>query len=122
MPTKTKSVYEHPSDTDGIRVLTTQYWPRGIKKALVDEYIRKLAPTRALLHEFKAGEISWDNYKARYLEEINNPEAEKELDRLRNLASEATITIMCVCKEESQCHRSLLKTIIDSSLPRDRVK
>ena len=122
MPIKTKSIYEHPSDTDGIRILTTQYWPRGIKKAMVDEYIRKLAPTRALLHEFKSGKISWTDYKERYIKEISNPEAEKEIDRLRNLASESTITIMCVCKEESQCHRSLLKTLINSVSLRDGVR
>ncbi len=112
MPVNTKSIYEQPSDFDGIRILTTQYWPRGIKKALVDEYIRKLAPTRILLHEFKAGEISWGDYKERYLKEISNPEAEKEIDRLKNLALESTITVMCICREESQCHRSLLKALI----------
>lgn len=29
---KTKRVYEEPSETDGVRILTERLWPRGVSK------------------------------------------------------------------------------------------
>ena len=29
---KTKSIYDPKEENDGIRILITRYWPRGIKK------------------------------------------------------------------------------------------
>jgi uncharacterized protein YeaO (DUF488 family) len=55
---RTKSVYDPADPSDGRRVLVTRYWPRGIPRAAVDEYVRKLGPSRELLHAFKRGVIA----------------------------------------------------------------
>ena len=107
---RTKSVYNPAEPTDGRRVLTTQYWPRGIPKTAVDEYIRKLAPSRELLHAFKRGQIDWDAFRSRYLQEMESPEAQAQVCRLAEAARTEAITLMCACKDESECHRSLLRT------------
>jgi len=107
-----KSVYQPRESTDGRRVLTTQYWPRGVSRAAVDEYVRALAPSRDLLHAFKRGEIDWAAYKTLYLEEMQNEEAKREIHRLAEVAREETITVMCVCKDEQICHRTLLRDLI----------
>jgi uncharacterized protein YeaO (DUF488 family) len=108
----TKSVYSPAEPADGRRVLTTHYWPRGIPKSAVDEYVRRLGPSRELLQGFKRGEISWDTYKDRYLQEMRKEEAKREIQRLANLAQRETVTILCVCKDESKCHRTLLRDLI----------
>jgi uncharacterized protein YeaO (DUF488 family) len=108
----TKSVYSPAELTDGRRVLTTQYWPRGISKSAVDEYVRRLGPSRDLLRGFKRGEISWDTYKDRYLQEMQEEDARAEIRRLANLVQRETVTILCVCKDESKCHRTLLRDLI----------
>lgn len=113
MPVKLKSVYEPPSPLDGYRVLCTQYWPRGIRRELVNEYVRKLAPSRELLHAFRSGQLDWEGYKERYLEEVDRADAAQEIKRLRELSTEGTVTILCVCRDENHCHRGLLKALIE---------
>jgi uncharacterized protein YeaO (DUF488 family) len=108
----TKSVYSPAEPTDGRRVLTTQYWPRGIPRSAAHEYVRRLGPSRDLLQGFKRGEISWDVYKERYLQEMQKEDARGEIRRLANLAQRETVTILCVCKDESKCHRMLLRDLI----------
>lgn len=109
---RTKSVYSPAEPTDGRRVLTTRYWPRGIPKRAAHEYVSSLGPSRDLLHGFKRGEISWDVYKERYLQEMQEEDARAEIRRLANLAQRETVTILCVCKDESKCHRRLLRDLI----------
>ena len=108
----TKSVYEPPDPLDGRRVLTTQYWARGIPKSAVDEYVRKLGPSRQLLHAFKRGEIDWPTYTTFYLQEMQNEESRRAIERLAEIAKSETITLMCVCKDENRCHRTLLQELI----------
>ncbi len=109
---RTKSVYQPADPTDGRRVLTTQYWPRGIPRTAVDEYVRKLGPSRELLHAFKRGETDWSAYTTLYLEEMQNQEAKTEIRRLAQLAQDETITLLCMCKDERICHRTLLRDLI----------
>ena len=108
----TKSIYDPPAADDGRRVLVTRYWPRGVPKAAVDEYVSALAPSRALLRAFKAGAMDWDAFRDRYLEEMKAAEPQTEVRRLAALASTRPVTLMCVCKEEARCHRSLLKEFV----------
>ena len=109
---RTKSVYSPAEPADGRRVLTTHYWPRGIPRSAAHEYVRRLGPSRDLLQGFKRGEISWDVYKERYLQEMQEEDARGEIRRLANLAQRETVTILCVCKDESKCHRTLLRELI----------
>ncbi len=117
-----KSVYEPADTSDGRRVLITRYWPRGVPKATVDEYLRVLAPTRELLQAFRAGELDWDTFRQRYLEQMRAPEARADIQRLAEQASTQPTTIMCVCKDQDRCHRTLLRDLITNSTmsPTDR--
>ena len=110
---RTKSIYSPPDPSDGIRILTTQYWPRGIPKTAVDEYVRRLGPSRDLLHAFKSGEIDWPTYESGYLEEMRAEAPKQEIQRLAGIALEQRITILCVCKDEAFCHRRLLRDLIE---------
>ena len=112
---RTKSVYEPAEPSDGRRVLVTQYWPRGIPKTAVNKYVRKLGPSRELLHAFKRGEIGWAAYETRYLQEMQNEDSQSEIRRLADAAQHETITLMCVCRDETICHRSLLRDLILNS-------
>ena len=108
----TKSIYEHAEPGDGLRMLVTQYWPRGIGQTAVDEYVRALAPSRALLHAFRNGELDWPRYRHQYLIEMQSESARREIHRLAKIARSGRITLMCVCKHEEQCHRSLLRDLV----------
>lgn len=102
---KTKRIYEPADRRDGTRILVMRLWPRGIRRELVDEWNRDLAPSRELLFELKRDGLSWEEFVERFWREIR-PEA---VDAIRRRARRETITLLCACKDESQCHRGLLR-------------
>jgi uncharacterized protein YeaO (DUF488 family) len=113
-----KRVYDPPSPEDGLRILITRYWPRGIKREAVDEYDTKVAPSRELLREFKHEGLAWEPYTQRYLREMEAEESRRDIERLGEIASARTITLMCVCEDETHCHRSLLQDLIVRTMGR----
>ena len=124
MPLKTKRWCDEADQDDGYRLLICRYRPRGLPKKdeTWDGWCAELAPSRALHADFygKHGPpITWEQYRDRYLEEIK---AQDELiDELAKLISEGkTVTLLCssACEDETHCHRSLLKQLIEAKLPR----
>jgi uncharacterized protein YeaO (DUF488 family) len=109
-----KRVYDPPSPDDGLRILVTRYWPRGLKREVVDEYNTALAPSRELLRVFKHEGLTWAAYVRRYLAEMRSETAQSGISRLRGLAASQRVTLMCICEDESRCHRSLLRDLIAS--------
>ena len=109
---QTKSVYDPPAADDGFRVLATRYWPRGVPRGVADEYVRALAPSEELLRSFKDGRIDWWMFRKRYLEEMQAPEPQAEVRRLAERATNRTLTLLCVCREDARCHRSLLRGLL----------
>jgi uncharacterized protein YeaO (DUF488 family) len=112
MAVRSKSIYEEAAPDDGVRVLTTNYWPRGVSRQRAGIYKRVLGPSRPLLRAFKDGEIDWPAYEARYLEEMACEQARLEIEDLGQRALTDTVTVMCMCKDEDQCHRRLLRDLI----------
>lgn len=111
-----KRIYDEPSPEDGHRILTMRYWPRGIARSKVDEYVTKTAPSKGLVQAFKHEGLEWEPYVDAYLTEMQADPAQKEIARLAELAKSRTITLMCGCEDETYCHRSLLRQlIIDAS-------
>ena len=116
MPVRTKSIYDPAEPCDGWRVLTTNYWPRGISKAHGGTYKRVLGPSRELLRAFKDGAIGWPAYEKAYLEEMRDPVKVEEIRGLAGIAREDTVTVMCVCREDAHCHRRLLQKLIEREM------
>lgn len=116
MPVFTKSIYEAAAPGDGLRVLTTNYWPRGVSKERVGMYKRVLGPTRDLLHAFKSGEVEWDEYVRQYLALMEGEDQQQAIAEMAEIARAETVTVMCMCKDESQCHRRLLKELIEQRM------
>ncbi|OGS23261.1 MAG: hypothetical protein A2252_09255 [Elusimicrobia bacterium RIFOXYA2_FULL_39_19] len=110
-----KALSDPVSKEDGLRVLVTRYRPRYIRKQdeTWQEWDISVAPSRELHADFygKNGrKVSWQEYKGRYLTEMR---AQK--DRIRYWAERSkkeNITLLCFCKDENRCHRTLLKKLI----------
>lgn len=116
MPIESKSIYEEATPNDGARILVTNYWPRGVSRERAGIYKRVLAPSRALLRAFKDGVVDWPAYADTYLEEMRGEKQRNEIALLAQEASEGTVTVMCVCKDEAQCHRRLLRELIEQEM------
>ncbi len=123
MPLKTKQWDDRRETEDGFRLLICRYRPRALKKELEtwDAWDKDLGPSRELHAAFygKHGQlpISWNEYRKRYLKEM-----EQQKDKIRALAQRVaageTITLLCssACTDETHCHRSLLRGLIEEEI------
>ncbi len=111
---RTGSVYSPIKEDDGLRLLVTRYWPRGVKKERVDQWIRGLGPSAPLIKDWKSGAISWSEFEKRYRAEFKDPEKKRLFDELKETArAEAAVVLLCTCKEEERrCHRHLLSAML----------
>jgi uncharacterized protein YeaO (DUF488 family) len=110
MPIRTKRIYDPPAPGDGFRLLIMRLWPRGIATSKVSAWEKEIGPSPELLRCFRSGKVSWEEYAERYRAEMAG-----KPDLIREWAERArkeTITLLCACKDESRCHRSLLAVIL----------
>jgi uncharacterized protein YeaO (DUF488 family) len=109
---------------DGLRLLICRYRPRALPKKdeTWDLWWKHLGPSKGLHAAFygKHGPpIGWEEYRRLYLKEMK--EQEESLDILaEKVAGGKTITLLCssACEDETHCHRSLLRQLIEERVPR----
>lgn len=125
---QTKCCWAPRSTSDGLRILATRYWVRGLPKSAADLWMPNLGPSEHLLKSYKAGQVTWPQFRIAFMKEIlgrnskaypepQNPRSRNSgqkhtLDLLREFASHHTITLMCHCESEDRCHRSLLRSLL----------
>lgn len=111
---KTKSIYKPIDEEDGLRVLITRWYPRGVKREKYDVWVRELSPSPELLKKYKNSEIKWVDFSASLLLEFkNNLDSVEALYTLRSKGALENITLLCYEKDGEQCHRHLVKNLID---------
>jgi hypothetical protein len=97
-------------------VVVTQYYPRFLKRNLIHEYHRVLAPTRALLSEFKDTERARvDESHDDAFDDVNYEEKftlSKEgmavLAAWAERSKERDVYFVCHCRIGQRCHREIL--------------
>lgn len=114
---QTRALRSSPSPQDeGLRVLVSRYWPRGISKGAAskmwDLWLKDLAPSKALLDSLRDGAISLDSFHQQYLEQLTDAAPSAALDELRRLHQQhGTLTLLCDHAKrvpDELCHRHLL--------------
>jgi uncharacterized protein YeaO (DUF488 family) len=115
---QTKSLREAASTRDGRRILVMSLWPRGVKKSHVNEWRRELGTPLEIVRKWKKGQITWSQVRRAYLASLRDPSKQKSIAELAALARQGTITLLCSCPDESRCHRTLLKRVIEQILRR----
>ena len=70
-----KRIYDPPETTDGYRILVDGLWPRGMKKenALIDCWIKSVAPSPSLRKWFAHDPEKWEQFNKKYREELKHP-------------------------------------------------
>ena len=115
---KTKSIYDSIEDSDGTRILITRYWPRGIKKENFDKWYKDLAPSRNLLKDYKEGRIDFQTFEKLFWNEISKNK--NVIDICQGIAKDTLdgkeFTLLCYEKEESNCHRKLIRKLCEDEL------
>ena len=110
---RAKRVKEPRSPEDGTRILVMRLWPRGVKKTHVDAWERDLAPPVELLRAMLGGEIPWAEFAKKYRAAVRKSGKEKLAELRKRSKAGETITVLCWCADETRCHRSLLKKLLE---------
>ena len=105
-----------PNDKKTKKYLITRWKPRNtidVKKYNL-EWAPQLAPTELTLAKYKDGSIDWKEYRQRYIDEsFDNPlfiDGLKEIVEYNDKGYD--IFLICYEKDDSTCHRSILKEIL----------
>ncbi len=128
MPIKTKRWNDPAGPDDGFRLLICRYRPRGVRKQdeTWDAWRPELGPSRELHADFygKHGPpITWTAYRKRYLKEMAGQSVAQAIAELaERIRAGETITLLCssACVNETHCHRTLLKGLIEKPAGRPR--
>jgi uncharacterized protein YeaO (DUF488 family) len=109
---------------EGIRIGTVRYTPHGVSKRdyarydYFDLWLPTLAPSRRLLQwarkrDFET-EQDWDTFAERYEREMTKQtDSRQTLVLLARLAQKTPLSVGCYCADESGCHRSILRKLIE---------
>jgi uncharacterized protein YeaO (DUF488 family) len=117
MTVETKSIYESKSSKDGLRILITRYYPRGVKRDRFDLWVKGASPTVDLLKAYRKGSIDWSGFKKQFSNQMNNDEESKNaIGELLDLARKRKVTLLCFEREGQNCHRQIVKAKLDRSL------
>jgi len=115
---RTKRIADPAAADDGTRVLVMRLWPRGVKKAVADHWLKGLGTPLDLIRQWKAGTISWEVLETAYRRHLRTAEARADLSTLTALARRGRVTLLCTCPDEARCHRGILKRQVLAALRR----
>jgi|SRR6516165_2139194 len=111
-----KRVYEKPLPSDGTRVLVDRLWPRGLTKerAVVDAWLREIAPSTLLRTWFHSHPTEWSNFRRRYLKELSGTKATNALDELYRLAhGKKKVTLLFASRNQEHNNAVVLKDLLN---------
>lgn len=106
---------------EGLRIGTVRRPPRGVPKTeyasrdFYDVWFPNLSPSEALLKSQTSREnrTPWPQFRRKFLAEMKLPGSRADLDLLAALSHHANLAIGCYCEDESRCHRSLLRELLE---------
>ena len=111
---KTKSIYKPIEEEDGLRVLITRWYPRGVKREKYDIWVRELAPSAELLKRYKNSEIEWVDFTSTLLFEIQDSmDSIEAIYALQTRSNMQDITLLCHEKDGCPCHRHMIRDLIE---------
>ncbi len=112
MALRLKRVQEKATASDGYRMLVDRLWPRGISKerARLNEWNKVLPPSADLRKAFHGGEMDFGNFAKTYRAELRSHR--EELDRVRELAADRTVTLVYAAADQDQNHAVVLRDVL----------
>jgi uncharacterized protein YeaO (DUF488 family) len=109
---------------EGIRLGTVRRPPRGVRKEDVgrldyfDVWVPELAPSAPLVSWAFSEPFTpkrWATFVRRYRAEMRKPAAQRLIALLAALSARQDFSVGCYCADESQCHRSVLRELLQGA-------
>ena len=106
---------------EGVRIGTVRRPPRGVPRTdfatrdYYDVWLPNLSPDAELVKEAKAvaSDAEWAAFAKKFRTEMNSSDTSKVLDLLAALSKTANFSVGCYCEDESRCHRSILRQLLN---------
>lgn len=106
---------------EGLRIGTVRHPPRGVPKSehatgnWYDVWFPELAPSAQIVKLGLAAETEreWAAFERKYRAEMAAPDKRRILDLLAALSRQSNFSVGCYCADESRCHRSVLRALLD---------
>lgn len=108
-----RSIYEQAPSEDGQvgeRVLVDRVWPEGIRRqgAPLDAWLREVAPSAELQRWYGHNPLRFDEFRRRYLTELDDQEHRQAAARLRDLAEHGSLTLLSATQDMDRSHTAVL--------------
>lgn len=102
-----KRIYEPVANDDGYRILVDRLWPRGVSKdkAALDLWCRVIAPSDELRHWFRHVPERFDEFRIRYIVELDENPAVAEVRAIG--AHESVVTLLYSAHDE-RCNQAVV--------------
>lgn len=105
---------------EGLRIGTVRRPPRGVPKSdyasrnFYDVWLPALAPSAETVKLAQKAQTrgDWTRFMKKYRAEMARPENRATLDLLAALSHHADFSVGCYCADESRCHRSVLRALL----------
>jgi uncharacterized protein YeaO (DUF488 family) len=109
---RAKRAYDPAEDGDGYRVLIDHVWPRGVsrERARLDDWARELAPSDELRRWFDHVPERFEEFRARYREELNDKR--ERVEELRRRARKGTLTIVYAARDREHNNAVVLSELL----------
>ncbi len=111
-----KRVYEEYAENDGYRILVDRLWPRGMtkEKAHIDDWAKIISPSTELRKTFNHDVDTWDEFRIRYLIELdNNERADEFISLIKEKLQHSNVTLLYAAKNKDINHAIVLKEWIE---------
>lgn len=112
-----KRAYEAPDG--GYRILVDRLWPRGVAKedAELDEWAKEVAPSQELRTWFNHHEGRYDEFRERYIAELEDGPATEEVERLMEVIKEHDdVVLVYATRGEEHNNASVLLEFLDEHI------
>ena len=115
---------------EGLRIGTVRRPPRGVPKAefasrnYYDVWYPELSPETELMQQAQesvklraAGQTAeadklWNLFEKQFRKQLAEAAADRTLGLLAALSQSSAFSIGCYCDDETQCHRSILRSLL----------
>ena len=113
---RVRRIYDDPRDEDGIRVLVDRLWPRGVSKvrADIDEWCSAVAPSDALRKWYGHAPGRFEEFEARYLNELEDPQRAASVTHLRTVATRGRLTLLTATRDVEASQAAVLAGLLQA--------
>lgn len=114
MEIRLKRIYDEPSDDDGTRVLADRLWARGLTKerAGIDLWAKEVAPSTELRKWYNHDPERFEEFEARYRDELGAPRGEAALAEVEDCVTGDTLTLLTSAKDLEISHLAVLEKVL----------